>query len=479
MIKLIFISFSLVEASFFRRFLNCICCGRRRDPTDASPRNRLVDSDDSIRAHAEELQDYGSLESRESYIELPSNEVSTSAPISVPPNSSDEDVPPPPSYEEAVLFQFGALLLEQDSNSVQYIPRIDGRSERTEHTRVGIVEIGSLVGSSESSLVFNLNSHPGYVIKYTTNCIDIGTTAEGVLHPLARDYFFLSLVAPEENFVKEIAEDFIMSLKRNSTEKISPRPIYLSPPAFHNPFFVSRKVDFRLSQKVNRQTCVSNRALIRYMIMEEIEGITVSRLTQRVPHGMLPIVDSVHFGIPLVRIIRHLHDIGVVHNDIHGGNIVLTEEGIMLIDFGRSRIIEDSRRFESTRTVASFGQAWADAFNSPWEIAGYEQSVRDDLYKAFESMALWMRGTSLIKSMRIAEFRNLAGLYRWKASGNIFESLPDGRPGGGKIDSRVVERMGELLNLVRSIERGNMIEIFDLLLQGLGGVYSLADLNGL
>jgi hypothetical protein len=169
----------------------------------------------------------------------------------------------------------------------------------------------------------------------------------------------------------------------------------------------------------------------------------------------------------------------VIHNDIHGGNILLTDEGIMLIDFGRSRLIDESKRSEFTKIVASFGEAWADAFNSPWEIAGYEQSVRDDIYKAMESMAVWMIGTPLIDAMRRMQYRNTAVLYGWKMSDNIYSSAPGGNGIRLQIDSRVADRMGRLLSLVRSIERGNEVEIFEPLIRGLHSVFSFCDLNGL
>ena len=122
--------------------------------------------------------------------------------------------------------------------------------------------------------------------------------------------------------------------------------------------------------------------------------------------------------------------------------------------------------------TGKFGVTWSDARkNSPWEIQGYQQSVRDDLYKAFEVMAIGMVGRELLGSMRDMENRNLLILHAWKSSQNIFASFP----GPTRVAiGQITGSLGRLLDLVRGVRKGNQIDIFDQLISGLQNVYSFA-----
>jgi hypothetical protein len=97
-------------------------------------------------------------------------------------------------------------------------------------------------------------------------------------------------------------------------------------------------------------------------------------------------------GIKLLNILEKLHNQGgVVHGDIHTGNVCLSEsddEKLVLIDFARARFVSETQTDERIRA----SQSWNDAFLSPWEIDGFISSRRDDVFRALLVTAVLING---------------------------------------------------------------------------------------
>jgi len=199
-----------------------------------------------------------------------------------------------------------------------------------------------------------------------------------------------------------------------------------------------------------------------------LEGIPYTLTNTRLTRG-------VNVGIHLVRMIQFLHDIGIIHNDIHSGNVALdlVHDKLLLIDFGRSLMMDPTARELPTRIVNEFGEAWNDALNSPWEIEGYSQSSRDDLYRAIEVIGHIIIGSSLIQTMRMSQ-RDSHVLHSWKMKENFFQFIPWDtlkvplqpsliREANWKRRKarKIVLEFGKMLTLVRSILHGNKITVFD------------------
>jgi len=464
------------------RSLCCSCCCCCSWGEEDSPRRRSwsgASTDGSTRALN---RGYGSLAdeydihtttSRSPLPETITTTTTTTPSLYVSsPSSSEGDSE---NFESEIFTNFSNLINERDSKIAEYIPQVDGRYERTQNTMIGTVVLGEVVGTSSSSIVFNLDSHPGYVIKYTTDCLERDKTVR--IHPLLRDYLFLSSLNPERKSVpqNDPAEIYIDELRgelvpNEGRRKIAPRPILVSPGIPHSARFASHKVAFKLSRSVHWRTCVEMNASVRYMIMEKVRGQTLD-YWQRETDGGISVRTMTAIGVHLINTIRYLDSLGIFHNDIHAGNIIPEKDGIILIDFGRAKFIDLKSRGKPQMKTGKFGVTWSDALNSPWEIEGYQQSVRDDLYKAFEVMAIGMVGKELLGSMRHMEYRNLLILHAWKSSRNIFATFPGQK---SVATGQITGPLGRLLDLVRSVTKGNQIDIFDQLISGLQDVYSLA-----
>jgi len=73
---------------------------------------------------------------------------------------------------------------------------------------------------------------------------------------------------------------------------------------------------------------------IDFLVMERLEGETLSH---RLKRGSLPAEEVLRYAIEIAGALEQAHHKGVVHRDLKPGNIVLTETGAKLLDFGLAK----------------------------------------------------------------------------------------------------------------------------------------------
>jgi len=73
---------------------------------------------------------------------------------------------------------------------------------------------------------------------------------------------------------------------------------------------------------------------IDFLVMEYLEGETLS---QRLRKGPLPTSEVMRYAIEIAGALEQAHRKGVVHRDLKPGNIILTETGAKLLDFGLAK----------------------------------------------------------------------------------------------------------------------------------------------
>ena len=72
-----------------------------------------------------------------------------------------------------------------------------------------------------------------------------------------------------------------------------------------------------------------------FLVMEFLEGET---LAERLRKGPIPLAEIYRIGIAIAEALAAAHARGIVHRDLKPGNIMLTQAGAKLMDFGwRSR----------------------------------------------------------------------------------------------------------------------------------------------
>jgi serine/threonine protein kinase len=114
-----------------------------------------------------------------------------------------------------------------------------------------------------------------------------------------------------------------------------------------------------------------------------------------------------------------MHDRGVIHGDIHAGNVVmLGEKTVGFIDFGNAFFSEELIG-ANPRIAGHLEQV--HCFYSPYDIEGYRFSYRDDVYKA-----VWLGAFLLGGLPQQTYFNELSNqgraeeVYNFKKFGDMF-----------------------------------------------------------
>jgi serine/threonine protein kinase len=160
----------------------------------------------------------------------------------------------------------------------------------------------------------------------------------------------------------------------------------------------------------------------------------------------------------LIEAIERIHDQGVVHGDIHWGNVVLVKRGdqqsIALIDFGNAMFVDEMVGLpEMARAPRSLNHC----LYSHWNIEGFRFSYRDDVYKALLVLAFVINGFAF-ENYCLSLEQNVEDMLRFKREEFLF-SMPAEYPDRitGLSLHRDIKRLLRLrlenaLQMARSVE---------------------------
>ena len=109
-----------------------------------------------------------------------------------------------------------------------------------------------------------------------------------------------------------------------------------------------------------------------YLVMEFIEGVPL--------RGPLSLQETLRFAGEICDAIEHAHQRGIIHRDLKPSNILVTHQGIKLLDFGLASITvgpEDATLTQMTQVGAVMG---TPAYMAPEQWAGKPADARSDIY---------------------------------------------------------------------------------------------------
>jgi serine/threonine-protein kinase len=113
---------------------------------------------------------------------------------------------------------------------------------------------------------------------------------------------------------------------------------------------------------------------IDFLVMEHLEGET---LAARVAKGPLPAHNGVDYALQIASALDRAHRSGIIHRDLKPGNVMLTESGAKLLDFGLAKIIDGGVDVTRTAEGAIVGTA---AYMSPEQAQGLPLDARSDIF---------------------------------------------------------------------------------------------------
>src|SRR5688500_3380273 len=108
-----------------------------------------------------------------------------------------------------------------------------------------------------------------------------------------------------------------------------------------------------------------------FIVMGYYEGPT---LKQRLEGGPLPVDEALDIATQVADGLAKAHAQGVVHRDIKPGNLILSDDGVRIVDFGLATFVD---ALQLTTEGSTIGTA---AYMSPEQIRGEEVDARTDVW---------------------------------------------------------------------------------------------------
>ena len=121
-----------------------------------------------------------------------------------------------------------------------------------------------------------------------------------------------------------------------------------------------------------------------YLVMEYIEGKPIA--------GPLPLEQAISYGIQICEALHVAHKKGIVHRDLKPANILLTKQGVKLLDFGLAKLAPGAGNGSTAGAAGPGEQATVAAltgahtvvgtpqYMAPEQIEGREVDARSDIF---------------------------------------------------------------------------------------------------
>jgi tetratricopeptide (TPR) repeat protein len=109
-----------------------------------------------------------------------------------------------------------------------------------------------------------------------------------------------------------------------------------------------------------------------FIVMAQYEGQT---LKQRLESGPVPVEEAIDIAAQVAEGLARAHTHGVVHRDIKPGNLMLTEDGVRILDFGLAKFANAQQQL--TMEGSTLGTI---AYMSPEQTRGDDADARTDIW---------------------------------------------------------------------------------------------------
>ncbi len=117
-----------------------------------------------------------------------------------------------------------------------------------------------------------------------------------------------------------------------------------------------------------------------YMVMEHLEGET---LAARIARGALPFDQALQLATQIADALDRAHRAGVTHRDVKPANLMLTRDGVKVLDFGLAKSVSKPAPTEQTLTAALTTEGsvlGTPQYMAPEQFEGKEADTRSDIW---------------------------------------------------------------------------------------------------
>ena len=117
-----------------------------------------------------------------------------------------------------------------------------------------------------------------------------------------------------------------------------------------------------------------------YMVMEYMEGET---LAARISKGALPLDQALELATQIADALDRAHRAGVTHRDVKPQNIMLTRDGVKVLDFGLAKSMPKPGPAEDTLTASLTSEGTVlgtPQYMAPEQFEGKEADARSDIW---------------------------------------------------------------------------------------------------
>jgi Protein kinase domain/GAF domain len=111
----------------------------------------------------------------------------------------------------------------------------------------------------------------------------------------------------------------------------------------------------------------------QYLVMNLVEGPDLAEVLKRRGNPGLPCDEGIEYVLEAAEALGYVHEQQIVHRDVKPQNLILSEEGVVLVDFGIARELDDA---EAAGTVG----IGTPRFIAPEVFAGGSVSPRADVF---------------------------------------------------------------------------------------------------
>ncbi len=122
---------------------------------------------------------------------------------------------------------------------------------------------------------------------------------------------------------------------------------------------------------------------VDFLVLEHLEGRT---LAERIATGPIPIDEALQIGVAIADALDKAHRAGIVHRDLKPGNIMLTKNGVKLLDFGLATLrasgqLSGLSALVTRAAITVEGTILGTAqYMAPEQLEGRQADARSDIF---------------------------------------------------------------------------------------------------